>query len=315
MLRLDDINDFEWRRIVERLDLAVAESVRAYLADLHTRRVPIRLDRWDDELEELRLRREPEYDLPGLPLAYALKFMPRRVVSVLASLLLLDLDRYPSLVLDVGSGTGATAIALDLLDAPRHITLTGLEPSREMRTLAGSSRFSGRVTARYVEGSVSDGSLSDLVMSDYDLVVLSATFPYHFDEWQPLLDGLGDLDEGRMILAIEPDAKAPILDSLGRRLGARGWPIIRRNSTELPEMVTRDDVFLKATGSLWERIGSPGSIAPRTWWTPPDDRYIIANPSPSWPSLNEARTHPLRTLGRPPREAARVTSQARRLNS
>jgi len=310
MLRLDDINDFEWRRLVERLDLAVAESARAYLAQLHSRRVPIRIDRWDDELEELRLRREPEYDLPGLPLAYALKFMPRRVVSVLASLLLLDLDRYPSSVLDVGSGTGATAIALDLLDAPRHITLTGLEPSQEMRTFAGSSRFSGRVTARYIEGSISDGSLSALSMHDYDLVVLSAAFPYHFDAWQPLLDGLGDHDAGLMILAIEPDAKAPILDSLGRRLGARGWPIIRRNSTELPEMITRDDVFLKATETLWERIGSPGSMAPRTWWTPPDDRYLVANPLPSWPRLNEARIRPVRTVRSPLREAASVTSRS-----
>lgn len=297
MLRLDDINDFEWRRIVERLDLAVAESARAYLAQLHARRVPIRPDRWDDELEELRLRREPEYDLPGLPLAYAFKFMPRRIVSVLGSLLLLGLDRYPSSVLDVGSGTGATAVALDLLDAPRHISLTGLEPSHEMRMFAGSSRFSGRVTTRYIEGLVSDGSLPALSISDYDLVVLSATFPYDFDGWQPLLDGLGDHDDSRMILAIEPDAKAPILNSFSRRLGVRGWPIVRRNSTELPEPMTRDDVFLKATGNLWERIGSPGSMAPRTWWTPPDDRYLIANPAPSWQRLNEARAHRLRTFG------------------
>lgn len=238
MLRLDDIDDFTWRRIVERMDIAVAESARAYLAQLHSRRVPIKLDHWGDELEELRLRREPEYDRPGLPLAYAFKFMARRVVSILGSLLLLDLDRYPSSVLDVGSGTGATAVALDLLDAPRHITLTGLEPSQEMRTFAGSSRFSGRMTARYIGVSISDGSLSDLSARDYDLVVLSATLPYHFDEWQPLLDGLGIHDEGTMILAIEPDAKAPILNSLSRRLGARGWPIIRRNSTELPEIIT-----------------------------------------------------------------------------
>lgn len=306
MLRLDDISDFEWRRIVERLDKAVSESARAYLAHLHTRRVPIRLDHWDDELEELRLKREPEYDLPGLPLVYALKFMARRVVSILGSLLLLDLDRYPSSVLDIGSGTGATAVALDLLDAPRHITLTGLEPSQEMRTFANSSRFFGRVTARYIEGSISDGSLSNLTMHHYDLVVLSATFPYHFDDWQPLLDGLAAHDEGRMILAIEPEAKAPILDSFSRRLGARGWPIIRRNSTELPETITRDDIFLKSTGNLWERLGSPGSIAPRTWWTPPDDRYLVANASPSWPRLNEARTHPLRTLRRPSGEVAPV---------
>ena len=180
MLQLDSINDFEWRRLVERLDKGVAESARSYLTQLHARRVSIRTDNWDDELDELRLAREPDYDMPGLPLVYALKYMPRRVISILGSLLSLNLDRYPSTVLDVGSGTGATALAFDLLDVPRHIALTGVETSAEMRAFAGSSRCSGRVTARYIEGSVSDGALSSLPIRDYDLFVFSATFPYHF---------------------------------------------------------------------------------------------------------------------------------------
>lgn len=200
MLRLENINDFEWRRVVERLDKGVAEAARSYLAQLHARRVSIKTDHWGDELDELRLAREPDYDMPGLPLVYALKYMPRRVISILGSLLTLGLDRYPSTVLDIGSGTGATALAMDLLDAPRHIQLTGVEPSTEMRAFAGSSRFSGRVTARYIEGSVSDGALSTLPMQDYDVLVLSATFPYHFDDWQPLVDAIGDYDSNKMIL-------------------------------------------------------------------------------------------------------------------
>jgi SAM-dependent methyltransferase len=182
MLQLDSISEFEWRRVVERLDMGVTESSRSYLAQLHARRVSIKTENWGDELEELRLAREPDYDMPGLPLVYALKYMPRRVISILGSLLSLNLDRYPSTVLDIGSGTGATALAFDLLDVPRHITLTGVEPSAEMRTFAGSSRFSGRVTARYIEGSVSDGALSSLPIRDHDLLVFSATFLYHFDD-------------------------------------------------------------------------------------------------------------------------------------
>lgn len=109
MLRLESLNDFEWRRLVERLDKAVAEAARDYLRHLHARRVPIRPQDWDLELDELRLNREPDYDTPGLPLVYALKYMPRRIISILGSLLAVDIDRYPSSVLDIGSGPGATA--------------------------------------------------------------------------------------------------------------------------------------------------------------------------------------------------------------
>ncbi len=34
MLQLDNINDFEWRRLVERLDKGVAEAARSYLSQL-----------------------------------------------------------------------------------------------------------------------------------------------------------------------------------------------------------------------------------------------------------------------------------------
>jgi SAM-dependent methyltransferase len=294
MLQLDKINDFEWRRLVERLDRGVAESARSYLAQLHARRVAIRAAHWGDELEELRLAREPDYDMPGLPLAYALKYMPRRVISVLGALLSLNLDRYPSRVLDIGSGTGATALALDLLDAPRHIALTGVEPSHEMRAFAGSSRFAGRVTARYTDGSVGADTLPALSLRDFDLLVFSATFPYRFDDWQPLLDAIGNYDSDRMILVVEPDAKSSILDSFSRRLSARGWPTSRATSKDLGDVMTRDDIPPKATTAIWERIGSPGSTPPKTWWNPPDDRYLIANPMPSWPLLNDFRNQRLR---------------------
>lgn len=293
MLQLDNINDFEWRRLVERLDKGVAEAARSYLSQLHSRHVSIRTDSWDDELDELRLAREPDYEKPGLPLVYALKYMPRRVISLLGLLLSLRLDRYPTRVLDIGSGTGATALALDLINAPRHINLLGLEPSREMIAFANSSRFQGRVTARYTEGSVSDGALRSLSLEDFDLLVFSATFPYHFDEWDSLLEALGDHrdNRGMMVLVIEPDAKADILDSFARRLRTRGWPTTRLTSDDLPEIMRRDDIPLRATRDVWTRIGSPGSTPPKTWWSPPNDRYLIANPQPDWPRLGEGRSN------------------------
>ncbi|MDP2674250.1 MAG: hypothetical protein Q8Q00_04995 [Dehalococcoidia bacterium] len=180
MLQLESLSDFEWRRLVERLDKAVAKAARDYLRHLHASRVPIRPDNWDQELDELRLAREPDYDKPGLPLVYALKYMPRRVISILGSLLAVDIDRYPTGVLDIGSGTGAT----------------------------------------------------------------------------------------------------------------KGWPTERFCCHDLPEVIKRDDLPLGDMEEVWKRIGSPGSAPPRTWWNPPDDKFLIANPQPSWPLLGESRLAP-----------------------
>lgn len=291
MLHRESVSDFEWRSLVERLDKAVATATCDYLRHLQVNHVPIRVDRWEEELDELRLAREPDYDRPGIPLVYALKYMPRRVMSILGSLLAVNLDGYPTNVIDIGSGPGATALALDLMNLPRHASLLGIEPSREMIVFAETSWFTSRITARYRVGSLGDGTLNSIPMETADLIVLSASFPYHFDAWEPLLSDIGSHADNvrRMILAIEPEAKADILDSFGRRLRARGWPTETFCCHDLPEIIKRDDIVLKEMGEVWKRLGSPGLVPPRTWWSPPNDRILVANPKPAWPRLGEGR--------------------------
>ena len=106
-----------------------------------------------------------------------------------------------------------------------------------------------------------------------------------------MLGALGSYEEnvGKMILVIEPEAKVDILDSFGRRLRARGWPTKTFCCHDLPELIKRDDLPLRNMEEVWKRIGSPGSTPPRTWWNPPDDKFLIANPQPSWPLLGENR--------------------------
>jgi hypothetical protein len=145
-------SEYEWRRLHERLDRAVAEAARFYLQGLATRGISVDAQKCSEELAELRFGREPDYDLPGLPLLYALKYMPRRVVCTFGSLLSVLDSWYPTSVLDIGSGPGTTALAMDLLNLPRHINLVGIEPSREMITFSealaietASQQFTGRV--------------------------------------------------------------------------------------------------------------------------------------------------------------------------
>jgi hypothetical protein len=98
MLTHKALNNYEWRCLHERLDRAVAEAALGYLRNLTLRRIRINAQQLIDELNELRLGREPDYYVPGLPLVYALKYMPRRIVSIFGSLLSVLDGCYPKIV-------------------------------------------------------------------------------------------------------------------------------------------------------------------------------------------------------------------------
>ena len=285
MLQLDSLTRRQWRTVHERLDDTIADAASLYLQKLAVRRIPITPSVWSRELDELRMGREPDYSLPGFPLVYALRYMPRRVISVLGSLLLVSDGRAPASVLDVGSGTGATALALDLLDIANPIDVVGLDPSQEMTRFAESLRLSGSVSARYERGSFADilGGRRDL--QSPNLIVFSAPFPYGFDDVGALAGVLGDYrsHRDRMILVVEPVAKSDVIDLFQRRLRGQGWPIRRFRGSHLPEFMTANDLPLNRLVRVWRRLGSPGSSPPRTWWDPPDDRFLVANPQPAWP--------------------------------
>ncbi len=285
MLTLKSLNDYEWRRLHERLDRAVADAALGYLLKLTIRRIHINVQQLSDELDELRLGREPDYNVPGLPLVYALRYMPRRIVSIFGSLLSVFDGWYPKSVLDVGSGTGATAVAIDLLNLPRHVNLLGIEPSQEMILFSECSKWRDHVSTTHRQGSISDLAKNSVGFMTSDLVVFSACFPYGFDNWSPLLTTLGDYEgqESKMILAVEPDAKSDLLVSFQQRLRARGWPTITFCCHDLLDVIKDNTLPLPQITNVWRRVGMDDSSQPKTWWNPPDDKFLVANPKPVRP--------------------------------
>ncbi|MBN1643649.1 MAG: class I SAM-dependent methyltransferase [Dehalococcoidales bacterium] len=282
MFTNNTLNNYEWRRLHEKLDRAIAEAALGYLHTLTVRRIPIKAQQLSNELDELRLGREPDYDVPGIPLVYALKYMPKRVVSIFGSLLSVLDDWHPKSVLDIGSGTGATALAVDLLDTPHHINLLGIEPSQEMILFSECSGWLDHVSAKYKQGSIAD-LVKDRSFLIYDLTVFSACFPYGFDNWSPLLTALGDYEgqESKMILAVEPDAKSDLLVSFRNRLASKGWPTITFCCHDLPDVIKDNTLPLPQMLNVWQRLGMNDSDQPRTWWNPPDDKFLVANPKPT----------------------------------
>ena len=131
----------------------------------------------------------------------------------------------PSTVLDVGSGTGATTLAFDLLHPTGRIAVVGIAPSGEMKSFAESLSLRGHVSASYRQESAADVIANPTLVRACDLIVFSACFPYGFDGWEKIGASLGDyrsFDSGA-VLVIEPDAKSDALDSLQRVLRGRGW--------------------------------------------------------------------------------------------
>jgi len=233
--------------------------------------------------------------------------MPRRVVPIYGSLLRAFDEWHPASVLDIGSGTGATALALDLLNLPRHVILAGIEPSREMIVFSQCSRCQHRVSASYGQGRMTDLAKTGMSLDPFDLIVFSACFPYGFDDWDPLMSALGARrgNESKMILVVEPDAKQELLTSFRRRLAARGWPTATFCCHDLPEVMKDDTLPLPDMQNVCRRLGLDGQ--PKTWWSPPNDRLLVANPRPkeagraggvvATPGIDAALSIPSRRIG------------------
>ena len=128
---------------------------------------------------------------------------------------------------------------------------------------------------------MTDLTKRNLSVDPFDLLVFSACFPYSFDDWGRLLAAIGDYEgqASKMILVIEPDAKHDILMSFQRRLAARGWPTVTFCCHDLPDAVKDDTLPLSEMSDVWRRLGLDGS--PKTWWNPPDDKFLVANPKPT----------------------------------
>lgn len=250
---------------------------------------------WFKELDELRLRREPAYDTPGLAVAYATRYVVRRTVSLLGALMLAGGLVPPRTVVDFGSGTGATAVAFDLLPFPGSRTVIGIEPSQEMRQLAACLQLSSRTVAIH-----RDGSLDDIVSAlrspiAPQMAVFSACFPYGFEGWGDLAASFGEYQRSTSptVIVIEPEVKAAGLRSLRTAFRRLGWPVILASSRDVPAFLTANELPLNRLTRVWRRVGVEGGRPPASWWSPPDDYYLIANPIPGWTNAHPSAGTPI----------------------
>lgn len=209
----------------------------------------------------LRNYKEPDYHSTAITLAYALEYMPRRVTSIVGALRLAPRPIEPiRRVLDIGSGTGATSLAIQLIIASgsslfdQKVVVVGLDPSPAMHDFARRLDLPSVTHAAKIGGWE---SLEHVTQKGYfDLAVMSACLPYGCDDpesvgffgdhvWNAAATALRDsLTAWPLMVAIQPFVKNDILSLSTRRLAGtvlrtsgystRRFPVLLRTSRPLP---------------------------------------------------------------------------------
>jgi hypothetical protein len=244
----DGFEQSDWEAFIAEVDWRLTTAIERVLAPRPTKEALDAIAAGFNVLQNgltSRDAQEADYQDLGITLAYTFKFMPQRVSSVAAALTLmarLGCD-VPHRILDIGSGTDATRVALDLSvpsaerDGSPNLTLVTVEPSYAMqnfgKTIAvGPGLTTGTIT-RYMggfdyESCALAGSDRFEMERDFDCIVLSACLPYGLPAsdmyWNALSRSIVERAAERcVIVIIEPRAKQQLLVSLTRGLKGTGF--------------------------------------------------------------------------------------------
>jgi release factor glutamine methyltransferase len=219
-----------------RLDAEVllAESTgweRARLLTDPDAGVPADAGRRFGEMVRRRLRREPVAYILGrrgfrnIELAVDRRVLVPRPETELLVELALELE--PATVLDVGTGSGAIALAIADEMPGCEVTATDTSPGALALARANAQRLglSGRV--RFLEGSVPVGEAFDLTLANLPYVAERdwPSLQPEVSEWEPreaLLAGPDGLDAIRALLLAAPAAAAGSARPSGREGAALG---------------------------------------------------------------------------------------------
>lgn len=227
-LKFDDEYYKNW---CEEVDEYVSLIINDYINSIYVDNLKECIQQGFEELEKLRKGQDPNYDLAGVPVAYAFKYLPRKIIAmtaVLSHYFRAENVPIPEKILDVGSGTDAVSIALGLFRKQMSFKITAIEPCSYMRQF---SMF--RPSLPNLEISNVDGKLGDwfqhLNNKYYNLIFMSSILQNSFnnltDSWW--LTWTHDLykastNNARLIL-IEPSVKGKLVNKMKLAMESSGW--------------------------------------------------------------------------------------------
>lgn len=225
-----------WVRLCVEVDLEVAGLWRKHRLAHPVTAAQIAVG--FSNLAELRGGREPAYGETGTAAAYVLLYMVQRTASLVLALEAADLPAGPLRVLDIGGGTGATPLALRLLNRQDDL-VTCAEPSAEMRSFIELQSALHSSICATMEDLLEQQTLAG---ERYDLIVMSACLPYG---WRPGVGRAGKaefgaairnrLQVGGIVVIVEPPAKKHTLDAAAEGLRLADLRVVSVSAATLVE--------------------------------------------------------------------------------
>jgi RNA-directed DNA polymerase len=230
-----------------------------------------------DELNKLKQRKDPDYDLSGVPVAYAFMYLPRKIIAMTATLCHFfkeDKVFIPKNLLDVGSGTDAVSIALGLFRHKINLNITAIEPNEYMRRFAICKPNFPNLKIENVKGSIGYWH-KPLSENYYDLIIMSSvlqnSFYMKYNDWW--LKWTKDLYEastklGKVII-IEPSMKFESMNKMRSAMEDVGWNLQEelKLSDLLPQVSRKGRVLENLTELKKELIGSYWQWDVKSWNT------------------------------------------------
>lgn len=230
-----------------------------------------------DELEKLRQGKDPNYNLSGVPIAYAFMYLPRKIIAMTAILCHFfteDKVFIPKNLLDVGSGTDAVSIALGLFRKNISLEITAIEPNEYMRRFAICKPNFPSLNIDNVTGSIGYW-YEHLSENYYDLIIMSSVLQNSFkkkeDEWW--LRWTKDLYEGSTkrgkVIIIEPNVKIQSMNKMRWAMQYIGWNLEEelKLSDLLPQVSYKGRTLANLTGLKEKLIGNYWQWNVESWNT------------------------------------------------
>lgn len=228
-----------------------------------------------DELNKLKQGKDPNYDLPGVPVAYAFLYLPRKIIAMTAVLSHYFKDTntpIPNRLLDVGSGTDAVSIALGLFRENINLTITAIEPCSYMRQFAMFKPNFPNLEISNVSGSIGSW-FQCLNYNYYHLICMSSILQNSFrsqtDAWW--LEWTQDLYEASTknarLIMIEPHVKAGLVSKMKWAMESSGW-ILKEQlllSDLFPQVSNKERILQQLTSLKEELIGKYWQYSVVSW--------------------------------------------------
>ena len=275
--RHDNVTREERGHLVSALDRTIVRAVREYVARYRVTTSDMR--HAERELNRLSMPRhvgggDPDYNVKGLPVAYAFRFLAQRTVCLYGCFAAVPPDAGASIV-DVGSGQDATSLALSLSRV--HATITTIEPGAAMRQFADSIPVrQGLTRARYPS---SWQSYLTRPGATADMVVLSTALPFEGTDFTALARGIqGHRNAGSHLVAIEPEVKKSELVASAGALGSIGWATsIRADHAYLGDVLKKPVLLPRSTSLRRSLRPATSPIAPPVMtWTNDRTDFILS---------------------------------------